>query len=109
MRLQEPLSIVEDKKKGFSVKGLIEVGVSTFEQCLDLLKLGEQNRSYAQTKMNHHSSRSHTLYRLNIEMLKNGDHSCSAVLNFVDLAGSEKASIHESHHNRASSPFNSGR
>jgi hypothetical protein len=30
MRLQEPLTIVEDKKKGFSVKGLIEVVVSTF-------------------------------------------------------------------------------
>jgi hypothetical protein len=41
MRLQEPLSVVEDKKRGFFVKGLIEVTVSTFEQCLDLLKLGE--------------------------------------------------------------------
>lgn len=47
MRLQEQLIVVEDKKKGFVVKGLIEVFVSTFEQCLDLLRLGEQNRSYA--------------------------------------------------------------
>jgi len=41
MRLQESLFIVEDKKKGFLVKGLIEVEVSSFQQCLDLLKLGE--------------------------------------------------------------------
>jgi hypothetical protein len=41
MRLQEQLIVVEDKKKGFVVKGLIEVFVSTFEQCLDLLRLGE--------------------------------------------------------------------
>ena len=59
--------------------------------------------------MNHHSSRSHTLYRLNIDILKKKDHNSSAVLNFVDLAGSEKASIHETHHNRSVSPFSSGR
>lgn len=87
------MAVVEDKKKNFSVRGLIEVVVSSFEECLELLKLGEQNRSYAQTKMNHHSSRSHTLYRLHIDL--KGEQNCSAVLNFVDLAGSEKASIHE--------------
>lgn len=94
MRLQEPLQIVQDRKKNFSVRNLIEVGVVSFDDCLDLLRLGEQNRSYAQTKMNHQSSRSHTLYRLHIELV--GEQRRSAVLNFVDLAGSEKASIHES-------------
>lgn len=54
--------------------------------------------------MNHHSSRSHTLYRLNIDLMSNGNVNCSAILNFVDLAGSEKASIHEL---RSSSPFSS--
>jgi hypothetical protein len=54
--------------------------------------------------MNHHSSRSHTLYRLNIDLMNNGNVNCSAILNFVDLAGSEKASIHEL---RSSSPFSS--
>lgn len=52
--------------------------------------------------MNHHSSRSHTLYRLNICM--RGDQNHSAVLNFVDLAGSEKASIHETLSNHSKSP-----
>ena len=58
--------------------------------------------------MNHHSSRSHTLYRLNIDIAKRDEHNCSAVLTFVDLAGSEKASIHESQ-TRSASPFSSGR
>lgn len=49
-RLLEPLQVCEDKvrncslifqKKEFSVKGLIEVEVHSFQQCLDLLKLGE--------------------------------------------------------------------
>jgi len=52
--------------------------------------------------MNHHSSRSHTMYRLHIEM--RGDQNHSAVLNFVDLAGSEKASIHEASSNHSKSP-----
>ena len=64
-----------------------------------MLRLGEQNRSYAQTKLNHHSSRSHTLYRLSIDILQDNDDLVAhqAVLSFVDLAGSERASIHESY------------
>lgn len=105
-KLSEPLPLIETQKKEFAVKGLGEVPVSTFEQCLDLLKIGEQTRSYAQTKMNHHSSRSHTLYRLTVDTVGfDAKQCCSSVLTFVDLAGSEKASIHESHRNRPPSPF----
>ena len=39
------------------------------EDCLNLLKMGESNRAYAETKMNHQSSRSHTLYRLYVESI----------------------------------------
>jgi hypothetical protein len=68
--------------------------------------------------MNHISSRSHTLYRLTVESMPQSVEdsaecdspdrkstlsspfdlhkvSTSAILNFVDLAGSEKANIHE--------------
>ena len=65
-----PLSVIEDpKKKEFVIKGLREVVVDNFEECLQLLKLGERNRSYAETAMNHVSSRSHTLYRLTVESM----------------------------------------
>lgn len=72
------------------------------------------NRSYAATKMNHQSSRSHALYRLSVQSMPKvdvgnddddlicpdmsgvvGAISTQAVLNFIDLAGSERASIHE--------------
>ena len=94
--------------------------MENLDECLSLLKLGEMNRSYAATKMNHQSSRSHALYRLSVQsMPKRGDSaaagaldddqksalsqetgppaaaSTQAVLNFIDLAGSERASIHE--------------
>lgn len=52
------------------MRGLREVVVENFDDCLDLLRLGEFNRHYAQTKMNHQSSRSHTLFRLHVESLQ---------------------------------------
>jgi hypothetical protein len=65
-----PLTVVEDpKKKQFVIPGLKEVVVDSFKECLDLLKLGERNRSYAETAMNHVSSRSHTLYRLTVDSM----------------------------------------
>ena len=67
-KFQLPLSAIEDiKKKEFVVRGLREVVVASFSECLDLLKLGEKNRSYAATMMNHASSRSHTVYRIFVE------------------------------------------
>ena len=111
----EALQVVEDpKRKEFLVRNLRECIVENLDECLDLLKLGEMNRSYAATKMNHQSSRSHALYRLSVQSMPKvdvgnddddlicpemsgvvGAISTQAVLNFIDLAGSERASIHE--------------
>jgi hypothetical protein len=49
------------------VRGLKEYVVESYEDCLKLLKLGEYHRHYAETRMNHQSSRSHTLFRLHVE------------------------------------------
>lgn len=69
-KFQLPLQAIEDiKKKEFVVRGLREVVVTSFNECLDLLKLGERNRSYAETTMNHASSRSHTVYRIFVESM----------------------------------------
>jgi hypothetical protein len=44
----DPLSVVEDsKKKEFIIRNLTEVIVEDFNECINLLKLGEQNRTYA--------------------------------------------------------------
>jgi hypothetical protein len=66
----DPLQVIESsKKKEFVIRNLNEVIVESFSECMELLKLGEQNRSYAVTKMNHQSSRSHTIYRLSVESM----------------------------------------
>ena len=54
------------------MKGLREHVVESLEDCLALLRLGEVNRHYAETKMNHQSSRSHTLFRLHVESMACG-------------------------------------
>lgn len=52
--LGEPLHVCEDpKKQEFFVKGIKELIVETFEDCMEILKLGEYNRHYAATSMNH--------------------------------------------------------
>lgn len=64
----EPLQLNEDiRKKEFFVRGLKEYVVESYEDCMKLLRLGEFHRHYAETRMNHQSSRSHTLFRLHVE------------------------------------------
>lgn len=106
-----PLSICEDTQRGFYVKGLSEYVTSSMEEVLHYLERGEANRHYAGTAMNHHSSRSHTIFRLNVTSITTvltrdlrppGQQDCDSddstnnittesILNFVDLAGSERA------------------
>ena len=68
--------------------------VSTIQEVLSLIQYGEKNRHYAETHLNHCSSRSHTLFRLHLtaytEHPSNGLFETNSFLNFVDLAGSER-------------------
>ena len=53
-QLDTPMHVCEDsKRKDFYVKGLKEYMVSNLEECLEILKIGETNRHYAATSMNH--------------------------------------------------------
>ena len=68
------------------VRDLREVIVESFDECKGLLKLGEMNRSYAETKMNHLSSRSHTLFKLTVQSVMKFDTS-------IDEAGGNSAML----------------
>eukprot|EP01129_Flabellula_baltica_P009978 TRINITY_DN4162_c0_g1_i1.p1 TRINITY_DN4162_c0_g1~~TRINITY_DN4162_c0_g1_i1.p1 ORF type:complete len:1087 (+),score=291.60 TRINITY_DN4162_c0_g1_i1:13-3273(+) len=84
------LKVRETKSKGVWVDGLTEVCVSGEGDVLDLLKLGEQYRAVASTDMNAESSRSHSLFILNMESKSKDGSTQSGRLNLADLAGSEK-------------------
>ena len=64
----ESLSVSEDATKGFYVKGLTEYDVSNMKEIMKYLEKGETNRHYAATSMNHHSSRSHAIFRLSVSI-----------------------------------------
>ncbi|XP_056275394.1 kinesin-like protein KIFC1 isoform X2 [Pseudoliparis swirei] len=61
------------------------------DQVLGLIMLANQNRSTAQTTQNDRSSRSHSVFQLDIEGVNVGrDVKCKSTLCLVDLAGSER-------------------
>uniref|UniRef100_A0A3P9DK33 Kinesin-like protein n=1 Tax=Maylandia zebra TaxID=106582 RepID=A0A3P9DK33_9CICH len=65
--------------------------VSNEDQVLGLIALANQNRSTAQTAQNDRSSRSHSVFQLDIEGVNAGrDVKCKSTLCLVDLAGSER-------------------
>lgn len=55
-----------------------------------MLELGEQARRVAATRINQYSSRSHTIFMLEIKQRYSNDTEKKGKLNLVDLAGSEK-------------------
>ncbi|KAI8093377.1 P-loop containing nucleoside triphosphate hydrolase protein [Halteromyces radiatus] len=79
-----------------SVDGLNIVPVTTPEEVMNYIKLGEARRHTSETDFNESSSRSHTIFQLIIES-KPRSSSLASVrtsrLNLIDLAGSEKAAI----------------
>ena len=95
------LSVNEDPQRGFYVRGATEHVVSYLEEVLQFIEKGEINRKYAATAMNHHSSRSHTIFRLNVTSVQAENTDSDSIttessLNFVDLAGSERvSSLHQ--------------
>jgi Kinesin-like protein len=95
--LQDPernknLRIRENKLYGIFVEGLAEFIVENIQDCFLLLSRGETNRAVRQTRFNHQSSRSHTIFQLLIESDKANKRGVlkKAKINFCDLAGSEK-------------------
>ncbi|XP_069599769.1 centromere-associated protein E isoform X2 [Ranitomeya imitator] len=100
-RKKKPLEVREDFNHTVYVADLTEEVVTIPEQVMQWIKKGEKHRHYGETKMNDHSSRSHTIFRMIVESRERNDpgnsENCDGAimvshLNLVDLAGSERAS-----------------
>lgn len=79
------------KSSTVSVTNLTTVDVTDEQQIARLLRQASENRAVAATKCNERSSRSHSIFMMNLE----GSNSitgevCQGTLNLVDLAGSER-------------------
>jgi kinesin family protein 5 len=87
------LRIKESLTKGIYVQGLTEVCVTSEDEMLEVISLGEQMRTVAITKLNPASSRSHQLFVLEARQKSADGSEKRGILNLVDLAGSEKVTF----------------
>jgi len=87
------LAVHEDKNRVPFVKGATERFVSSPEEVMEVIDEGKANRHVAVTNMNEHSSRSHSVFLINVkqENIDSQKKLCGK-LYLVDLAGSEKVS-----------------
>ena len=90
---EKDLKIKESPVKGIYVEGLTEVYLSTYEDFEDYYHLALQNRIVSDTKLNHNSSRSHSIMIFEVtQSFSKENFIRKGRLNLVDLAGSEKIS-----------------
>jgi len=87
---------VRDNRGEVFVEGLTCKRVQSTEEVTKLIELGEEVRIIAETKVNSKSTRSHTVFRINVEIddknIYSGSHAIrTSQIQIVDLAGSEGA------------------
>ncbi|GJN31083.1 hypothetical protein PR202_gb19438 [Eleusine coracana subsp. coracana] len=92
-RQKKPISLMEDGKGGVVIRGLEEIVVYSPSDIYSLLECGSARRRTADTALNKQSSRSHTVFSVNINVkettIGNEELMKCGRLNLVDLAGSE--------------------
>lgn len=71
------------------LQGAAQVTFTGLMDAAEMIAMGESRKRYAETAMNHRSSRAHTVLVLKITQTK-GDLEASSQLHLVDLAGSER-------------------
>ena len=87
------VTLLEDEDGNFHFKNLSLQKVSSEEDALNLLFLGDTNRAIAATEMNQNSTRSHCIFTILLEKrMSEADTVMRSKLNIVDLAGSERVS-----------------
>jgi len=84
------LKIKESPNRGIYVEGLCEIPIVCVEELMYYLDLGGTRRAWAETRHNLVSSRSHTIFILEVRQIFNNECEKRGILNLVDLAGSEK-------------------
>lgn len=93
-----PLRLLDDPEKGTVVDKLTEIHLTDWTHLMELLAVCEAQRRIGETSMNEMSSRSHQIIRLTIESSPSEfagidcASTLTATVNFIDLAGSERAS-----------------
>ncbi|GMI74485.1 hypothetical protein like AT2G21300 [Hibiscus trionum] len=92
------LRLRDDPERGTIVENVTEESLKDLNHLKELLAICEAQRRIGETSLNERSSRSHQIIRLTIEssarefLGKENSTTLAASVNFIDLAGSERAS-----------------
>ncbi|KAL8961325.1 MAG: hypothetical protein Q9193_002103 [Seirophora villosa] len=94
------LKIRESPTEGPYIKDLTDLPVKNYHELLRCMRLGDNNRTTASTKMNDTSSRSHAVFTIILKQIHHDLATDStterlARIRLVDLAGSERAKATE--------------
>lgn len=94
---KQGLALREDSNERIVVAGLSEHSPTTVDEVMEMILLGNQNRTMSPTEANATSSRSHAVLQVNVKQKSrtagiSEDHTV-ATLSIIDLAGSERASV----------------
>ena len=87
------LEIKEHPDKGMYVKGLSSITVDSYNDMEQIIESGSKHRSVGATLLNADSSRSHSIFVIDLELCvqnENEEFYRRGKLNLVDLAGSER-------------------
>lgn len=85
------LNVKQDKTRGLYIEDATEVFVGNTDEMMSVMNAGSQNRSVAATRMNATSSRSHSIFLVQVNQKnRKTDATKAGKLFCCDLAGSEK-------------------
>lgn len=89
----KPLELRETEAQGVHIPNLHTVNCKCAEDMVKVMATGNKNRTTGFTNMNDHSSRSHAIFQISIEMCNTETNVVRiGKLNLIDLAGSERQS-----------------
>lgn len=84
---------LRERENGICVPNLHSVLCKSVDDMMNVMNVGNKNRTVGFTNMNEHSSRSHAVFVIKIEMCEMDSTAIKVgCLNLVDLAGSERQS-----------------
>lgn len=87
------LEVRDSSGQGIFVSNLHSQTCQSAADMLKAMRIGNHNRTTGATNMNEHSSRSHAIFQISVEMAETESKSVKiGKLNLVDLAGSERQS-----------------
>jgi len=91
------LQLREDSGQNISVAGLSTHQPKSVQQVMNMILMGNQNRTMSPTEANATSSRSHAVLQINVLQKPKtaglSENHLMATLSIIDLAGSERASV----------------